>query len=1131
MATSKPVEYLDSIAAFDGGMNSGLRPSLLQRNQLAFSLNSTVRGGYIQNRPPFTKMLTFAWDSPTTQATVEQGLFQGACYYKPDTGLQSLIASISGRLFRFNISGNTVSVSDISITGDTNPSDRTQAWLWQADRWVIVQDGLSLPIFYDGTTSRRSYGPSVELALATPDQTTVPEIGSIVEVTLNGADQPWSGPYDIPVLFNSEYYQPISSTGSYQVSLKNVSDTSGDTYPIDTQILIQPSVVAVNGADAESTNLTVTSVSIPAGTINISLTMTAARTVTVGTVLYIASQSTDSLGRTFNAPISLWRVSGVSGTTLQLSNYQNLSIGTNKRYGYRFTAGTQLKINGSTAPNVVVGRITAAITIAVGVSQTVTLNQAYSGSANQMCFINGREYEVTSFAPSTDPTKLKMVNLSDAAGTIYPEASPGVPDEIPILSVPELPAGRMGAYVMGQNWFSAVDGVTYGISDISRGPSGTQANDYRDSVLKTVEMTFGGGYFSIPSSGSYITSILGVPKLDESLGQGPVQIGTTLGVFTANAPFDWFAANAVTTPNIPTPLLPQVLMGPGPLGQNSNFIVNSDTHFRSTDGITSLRQARADFQTQWGNTSLSEEVDERILIKDDEQLLPWGTGFVFDNREFHSVSPQASSGGVLHAGMVVINLDPVSSMRGKSPPVYDGLWTGINVLQFVSGQFNNVQRAFAFTYNVDQTKIELYELLPSGEDNRFDNGYGRIRWGFETASLFRDDIKPKEMPVKLTNGKIALDNVIGRVGIKVWYRFDNGCWYPWKDFSICADSTGVPQSFPNIVLGEPPTDTCNTTTSQNSRIGYTCQFKFQFTGSCRFISGKFQTTQVDQPEFGKASCGDEDCKSITCPEMPEDLEIYGLQTNTRFNTDYITVNVPCPSGWRCPSNLTVTYPPGTFVLPDDVFVAQGCQSLIQSTSLEELFAELARQTAACDAVIDPPPDWEPPTTPPSPSPSGQVLLRALSQTTACTDAEYSGTIQAVANDFGLVTFEIISGSLPAGITMSQAGQTATLSGTPSAFGYYSFTVKATHASGAIAVKIYYLTVANIAEDSLPDGTVSSAYSQQLSIDGPKTGAEVWSVVSGSLPPGLSLNSSTGEITGTPTTEGNYSFVVCFSNNL
>ena len=67
----------------------------------------------------------------------------------------------------------------------------------------------------------------------------------------------------------------------------------------------------------------------------------------------------------------------------------------------------------------------------------------------------------------------------------------------------------------------------------------------------------------------------------------------------------------------------------------------------------------------------------------------------------------------------------------------------------------------------------------------------------------------------------------------------------------------------------------------------------------------------------------------------------------------------------------------------------------------------------------------------------------------------------------------------------------------------------------------------ITTESLPDGTVGTAYNQTLQADNAPT---QWSVTSGSLPNGLSLNSD-GTITGTPTTEGTSTFTVKAENSV
>jgi Putative Ig domain len=64
----------------------------------------------------------------------------------------------------------------------------------------------------------------------------------------------------------------------------------------------------------------------------------------------------------------------------------------------------------------------------------------------------------------------------------------------------------------------------------------------------------------------------------------------------------------------------------------------------------------------------------------------------------------------------------------------------------------------------------------------------------------------------------------------------------------------------------------------------------------------------------------------------------------------------------------------------------------------------------------------------------------------------------------------------------------------------------------------------ITTTSLPAGTKSSAYSQTLAATGGTT-PYTWSVLSGSLPTGLSIAGSTGVISGTPSATGTFEFTI------
>lgn len=101
--------------------------------------------------------------------------------------------------------------------------------------------------------------------------------------------------------------------------------------------------------------------------------------------------------------------------------------------------------------------------------------------------------------------------------------------------------------------------------------------------------------------------------------------------------------------------------------------------------------------------------------------------------------------------------------------------------------------------------------------------------------------------------------------------------------------------------------------------------------------------------------------------------------------------------------------------------------------------------------------------------------------------------------------------------------------TSGAAGSQSFSVTNNQFSGSgnawIVTADCYKTPLAIATVALPDGSTSGAYSATLVTTGGTGSSRTWSVSVGSLPGGLSLNSSTGAITGTPSGTGTTSFTV------
>ena len=157
-----------------------------------------------------------------------------------------------------------------------------------------------------------------------------------------------------------------------------------------------------------------------------------------------------------------------------------------------------------------------------------------------------------------------------------------------------------------------------------------------------------------------------------------------------------------------------------------------------------------------------------------------------------------------------------------------------------------------------------------------------------------------------------------------------------------------------------------------------------------------------------------------------------------------------------------------------------------------------------------------------------ISVSQLSVTTASLPGATAGTFysqQLTSNSNVSPTWSTLSGSLPAGLTLSPNG---VISGTPTASGTFNFTARAAIGS-AVATQTLSIAVAAVTSGpALPNGTVGTPYSQTLTSSG-ISGTVTWSVSSGSLPTGLSLSSG-GVISGTPAAAGAFLFTVKAANS-
>ena len=145
---------------------------------------------------------------------------------------------------------------------------------------------------------------------------------------------------------------------------------------------------------------------------------------------------------------------------------------------------------------------------------------------------------------------------------------------------------------------------------------------------------------------------------------------------------------------------------------------------------------------------------------------------------------------------------------------------------------------------------------------------------------------------------------------------------------------------------------------------------------------------------------------------------------------------------------------------------------------------------------------------------------AYSDGVAATNMSYSGS------------YSVSAGTLPAGISLNTSSGAVT--GTPTATGSFSFSITASNSYGSVT-QAFSGTVA--AAPAFPptwsDSVLGAFYINKAYSDGvaatSMSYAGSYTVSSGALPAGISLNASTGAVTGTPTAVGAYSFVITAAN--
>jgi len=177
MSERAPRRYTDGSVTFEGGIDAGVMPSEVDKNQVAFAVNASFRQSFISPRPGFIQKdynLCTTITADNAEITADQtnvtadgwsencygpqsltGTFQCALPYIGDNGQTFILMLISGKVWLYDCLQNNAQNLTVSPNLE-NPSNLLDGWMVQAENFVVIQDGFSKPLIFNGTNLRRA---------------------------------------------------------------------------------------------------------------------------------------------------------------------------------------------------------------------------------------------------------------------------------------------------------------------------------------------------------------------------------------------------------------------------------------------------------------------------------------------------------------------------------------------------------------------------------------------------------------------------------------------------------------------------------------------------------------------------------------------------------------------------------------------------------------------------------------------------------------------------------------------------------------------------------------------------------------------------------------------------------------
>lgn len=444
-------------------------------------------------------------------------------------------------------------------------------------------------------------------------------------------------------------------------------------------------------------------------------------------------------------------------------------------------------------------------------------------------------------------------------------------ESLPGVALPEVPVSTLGVY-LNNRLFVANDGHEFGAGDPVGGINADAPITFEESLAPAG--AFNGDFYSLGSRSSNqpITAMGFLQVQDTSTGIGPLIVATKNSVYAFRADIPRAQWGNSQFGRI-------VLYNAGISGPRAHVNVNSDLMFLSGDNqIRSLALGQSQQSGEWLNAPISREVSAFLEERENTELLDVAFAGSYKNRVFFSVAPYQATAKTLsgedipdyaHRGMVVLELDNVSSMTSRAAPAWAGLWTGINPMEVIQLEDD------VYFFSKDQGNVNrLYRMDNSISWDIFDGDERPITSRIYTKEYdFQQRFSDKEnMSVDYN-----ISEVQGHMKMSVDYKANHvQKWSKWADFQHCAETKicevdclpALPNlaahTFRDLNFGDPEEEECDPITEDLSTVFRKVQLRLTIQSrSWRLEEVRLRAETIDETKTSPTA--------VSCSEVKKDI--------------------------------------------------------------------------------------------------------------------------------------------------------------------------------------------------------------------------------------------------------------------